>query len=171
MRVAKQKKSEDVLTKAQNMAIERNKAVVNGINDQTGGSLVKAMNADREMNKSVVMQGSALGRRNKVLNKNEAPQGQRVIVETAKQPDMRMKESMQNMAPQTKRRVQAPNPMQNALSSADKIAAEKGPFIQRQYQAPVQDGRKSVAGVNHNPAEEARRRRKVEARIRELAKQ
>lgn len=171
MRVAKQKKSEDVLTKAQNMAIERNNAVTNSINDQTGGALTKAMIADRDMKVSSVMQGTTLSRRNRVMSKNEAPTGQRIVVETAKQPENRIRESVQNMAPQTKRRVQATQPTQNSLSSADKISAERGPYAQRQYQPTVQDNRKQVAGITQNPAEEARRRRKVEARIRELAKQ
>jgi len=170
MRVAKQKKSEDVLTKAQNMAIQRTNAVTNGINDQTGGSLTKAMQVDRDMKVSSVMQGTSLSRRNKVLNKNEMPTNQRIVVETAKQPENRIRESVQNMNPQTKRRVQAVQPAQNSLSSAEKIAAEQRNIVQRQYQPPINDTRKSVAGITQNPAEEARRRRKVEARIRELAK-
>jgi|SRR5579885_1656157 len=185
MKIAKQKVSDDLTLHAQQMAIARNNAVTADINHGTNYAIVRAQAADREMHKNAVMQGSSLSRRNLIMAKNA---GGRVIVETSNdQRDKRteaerlnVRESVQSQI-QTRRRAQIAAPIHESLSTQERIALENGPIQRRnEVYTPNQepDQRQNFATQNgfqkpqisQNPAQEARNRRKLEQKIREMAR-
>ncbi len=238
MRVAKQKRSDDISDRAQQMAANRISNLYQQINEETNQSLFRAQDANREMHRMQVLSNTELGRRNKFIAKNE--NGNSTTLYQSNQtnqnqrrnrvPDQRRREQTQNRQPirtvnhprnttqqnnrvqrnpiQQNKRVQRRNIQQNKRVQRNPIQQtnrvhrrnqsqqtnrvhRRNP-IQQQRKIPPKQRRRRVQnqhqgqshnsiqnqrstkvakwnGITQNPAEQARRRKKLEARIRELA--
>lgn len=179
MKVAKQKRSEEIANKAQQMVGARQTNVTNEINDSTGKSFQRAMEADRAMNKHVVMEHTSLGRRNQTLsnaqNAMQIATNQQTPSREGTRDELNVRASMQSQIAHTRRRYQ-PRAAggQDSLTSTEKLSLRGlAPQSQNASHVPQYEthtSRPLMSGITQNPAEEARRRRKLEARIRELSK-
>ncbi len=179
MKVAKQKRSEEIANKAQQMVGARQTNITNEINDSTGKSFQRAMDADRAMNKHVVMEHTSLGRRNQTLanaqNAVQIASNQSTPSRDGTRDELNVRASMQSQIAHTRRRHQIrATGGQDSLTNTEKLSLQGLPSQSQnashvpQYETNAT--RPLMAGITQNPAEEARRRRKLEARIRELSK-
>jgi hypothetical protein len=181
MRNAKQRVSDDLASRAQQLAFARSNAVTSDINNATNNSMVRAQAADRDMMKSVVMSNTNLSRRNQIMTKNA---GGRVIVETpnpnAQSFDKRteadrlgVKASVQSQMQNNRRKVQASNFNGESLSTSERIALEHGPIPQRNmtFAPNNQDQREfQPAALTQNIAQQVRNERQLSRIIREKSR-
>jgi hypothetical protein len=185
MKIAKQRVSDDLAAQAQQMAFARSNAVTSDINSATNNSMVRAQAADRQMHKAVVMQSTGLSRRNQIMSKN-APGG-RVIVETSNPNNqiadrrteadrLGVKNSVQSQIQNNRRKAQTANPNQDSLSTSERIAFENGPIQQRTIAFAAAPDQRTFqrefqpSALTQNLAQETRNRRKLESKIREMAR-
>jgi len=183
MRVAKQKRSEDLAVRAKQMASNRVTNVYQKIDDQSGKSLTRAIQANKDMHKHQVLSNTELGRRNKFVSKNEREvRLRREPARRNRAPERRVPDRRNaNRQVNVDRRRSAPNrdtktvtrgrhipePRENIRQNvnARREPSSKSQLETRYSRTPVEAKR----GFTTNPAEEMRRRRKLEAKIRELS--
>lgn len=173
MRTAKQKRSDEVSTRAMTMATDRAMSVVNDINSKTDQSMVRALRADREQQQQMAIQASVLGRQGKSTEyaavNSQAVNARPVQFErTASRPE-------KSIVGMRKTQVVAPDHANDSIAPAMRKAMQHSVPPQRndahpRFQ-PKQDRSLAAHGITQNPVEEARRRRKLEARIRELSRE
>jgi len=190
MKVAKQKRSEEIANKAQQMVGARQTNLHNEINNSTDQAVMRAMEADREMNKHVVMEHTALGRRNQTsVSTQNAIQNipkQQTYTREGNRDELNVRSSIQSQLSNNRRRqqVRVPNG-QKSISDTERNAVQnQGLSAQARAQQTqannqvnwnnrsqyAQASNSPMSGITQNPAEELRRRRKLEAKIRELSK-
>lgn len=190
MRIAKQKKSEDLNARAQNMASNRISNLYNQINVESDNSLTRAVDANKAMYKQQALANSNLGREKKFQAKNANVQGVRKSQDrrNVKQGVNRKRVQQTHQNPQVNQWIKSydvskyqvkQNSKANVKSQAYKtpkrnIQAKQPPVktSRRRQVNSVKPVRRQnmVQNMYSNPAEEVRRRRKLEAKIREMSK-
>lgn len=173
MRTAKQKRSAEISTRATTMATDRSNAVIGDINSKTDQSMVRALRADREQQQQMAMQASALGRQGKTpeiksINSQE-PNSRPVQYQRVASPPQK------SVVGKHKTQVVVGDNANDSIPPAIRKAMKYGQPRMRNDPAPRfqpnQPRNLAAHGITQNPVEEARRRRKLEARIRELSSQ
>jgi len=183
MRQAKLSRTAARSEEAQIKAYERSVALAQDVNRKTNHSVQRSIEASRSMERHAALESSAASRAGKKLP-GETPERQfsdtqKAEVEAAL--TQRASVSINNRVIVAKRRTQAePNAAINDSippgyrrvmdRGVPKIKNDPTPRFNAQAERPSLRTNKLVAhGISQNPAEEARRRKKLEARIRELA--
>lgn len=183
MRQARLTRTAGRLEEAQNKAHERSIALTEDINRKTDRSLERSLQANRELEKQIALENSVLGRQGK--NLPEQSNSREVSAPIIRAP--RDKESMDTMRSIVSKRREQPDP---AAKGADSLppnvrkALERGNPANKNDTEPrlrVQENGRAVPraaqsklvsqGISTNIAEEARRRKRLEAHIHQLAAQ
>lgn len=159
MRQAKQRQRDDLYERAQRMATERSNKTIHYVNQKTDYSTSRAIEANREMLREHAMENSVLGRKGYAVEQDKQPKY------TPKSSFTPRNVPLDNDIPHIKRRLQVETSRgQDSLPHGYRRALEKEP---NGYKSPMV--KTSAYGVTQNPVDEARKRKKLEARIRELA--
>lgn len=180
MRQARLTRTAGMAEKAQIMAHERSINMTNEINQKTDRSIDRHLEANRSMERYMALDSSILARQGKsipgqTISKEIVQQSHPKIVEK----DRETIEVTRKMV--SKRRTQVdhaaksgedsipPNARKALEKEAPRNQNDVQPRFHPQSARPVPGSRLVAHGINGNPAEEARRRKKLEARIKELA--
>jgi hypothetical protein len=181
MRQARLARTAGMAEKAQMIAHERSVNMAKDINQKTDQSMDRSLEANRSMERSMALDSSVLARQGKSApgqtQKREIVAAARPLVVEQGRESVRVN---RNLVSKRKAQVDPsaaagedslPPNARRALKVTDqpKKTNDPQPRLQPQQDRPVPASRLLAHGINGNPAEEARRRKKLEARIRELA--
>lgn len=183
MRQARLARVASRLEEAQNKAHERSVALTEDVNRKTDRSIERSLQANREMEKAVALENSVLGRQGKSLPEQSITRTAQAPAKSPAAP--RDKESLEvNRSMVSKRRAQVdptangedsiPPNLRKALNQGIKNVNDPQPQLRVQNQRVVARSAQSKLvsqGVSTNIAEEARRRKRLEAHIHQLANQ
>ncbi len=188
MRQAKQKRSDNLASQAQQMATDRADRLVHDINLKTNNSVERSLESNREQLREEALQSSILGRQGKAYEQKNSDQSK--FVESKPLP--REKNSVErSIVGKRRQQVVAAPVYADSLAPGyrralkDEMPAKKNNPEPRYHtqaarplpnRAEVQQSRQvqnsiSAHGISHNPIVEARRRKALEQKIRELASQ
>lgn len=189
MRQAKQKRSDNLASQAQQMATERADRLVHDLNQKTNNSVDRTLESNREQLREEALQSSILGRQGKayeqknsdsskyITNKplpREKNEFDRAVVGKRKQQVVANPEYEDSLAPGYRRALRDDAPLKkNDIEPRFHAQAAQRPVPNRME---VQNSRQvqnsiNAHGISHNPIVEARRRKALEQKIRELASQ
>lgn len=195
MRQAKQSRTDDLTARAERMATERSDRIAHDLNQKTNQGTTRALEANRAMLKESAMASSVLGRQGRAVDqevvtpkypaqnapvRRQDPQNFKKSTEVKKhrvQPDANLRG--QDSLPPGYRRVMYRDAYEKKNDKQPRFHPQNGARpspnrpqqrVQTNHGAPTRAARTRVAahGITQNPVEEARRRKKLEARIREL---
>jgi hypothetical protein len=186
MRQAKQKRSDNLAAQAQQMATERADKLVHDLNHKTNNSIERSMNSNREQLKEEAMQASILGRQGRAYDQKNSVESKyitnkplprekievdRAVVGKRRQQVTINPNYEDSLAPGYRRALKDDVPLKkNDAEPRFHPQAAQRPTPNRSETRRAQSA--IVAhGINHNPIVEARRRKALEAKIRELASQ
>lgn len=182
MRRAKQNRSDDVAERAQRMASDRSDRIAHDLNQKTNQGLDRSLMANRQMLKEAAMENSVLGRQGKAIEQAPAPSY------PAQKSFLPRDETQTDRSIVGRRKTQVePNHVGDSLPPGYRRVMNRDAYQKRNDRQPrfhpQTDARpdpsvlasssreKGVAayGITQNPVEDARRRKKLEAKIREMA--
>lgn len=194
MRIAKQNRSDSIMENAMKMAANRNNNLLNQINDNTSNSLLKTVQVNREMGKNQVLNETTHSRKHRFISKNGNFNEAEVDVSESRRANNNVRKtpspSNNGRTPISKNTVNRRNhnirkPTQTRhdrrnVNNSGKIYEYPGKPVQaskniharngaKVIRRPVNNTKEVSAGLSTNAAEETRRRRKLEAIIRERA--
>lgn len=180
MRRAKQGRSDDVAERAQRMASERSDRIALDLNQKTNKGTDRALMANRQMLKEAAMENSVLGRQGKAIEQAPAP------AYPAQKSFLPRDEAQLDRSIVGKKKMQVePRHGDDSLPPGYRRVMDRDVYKKRNDREPrfhpqadarpdpavVPMRRKEVTayGISQNPVEDARRRKKLEAKIREMA--
>jgi len=178
MRRAKQNRSDTVAERAQRMASDRYDQIANDLNQKTNDGLERSMEANRHMLKEEAMQNSVLGRQGVAIEQTNQKTVEAKVVflprdnyELDRSLVGRRREQVEpghgdDSLPPGFRRVMQRDVYHQRNTPQPKLLPQAHPDP---MQVMVQSSRPAAFGLTQNPIEDTRRRRKLEAKIRELA--
>lgn len=176
MRRAKQSRSDELSDRAQRMATERANKNAQDLNQKTDDSTLRSLEANREMLKERAMENSVLGRQGKADEQMQTP-----------------KKKFSNISPQVKAPKESPyDPNIETKKKTQVAPAHGGDSVPPGFKRAIQNDRVQVNshmdhrvdpnvprpqpsfkvkmhGIGHDPAGDMRKRRALEAKIREAA--
>lgn len=190
MRQAKQKRADDLASQAQQMATERADRLVHDLNLKTNNGVDRTLESNREQLREEALQSSILGRQGKAYDQKNGDNSKyittkplprekveidRAIVGKRKQQVVIKPEYEDSLAPGYRRALRDDVPLKkndteprfHAMAAAQRpVPNQREAQNSRQVQNSI-----NAHGITHNPIVEARRRKALEAKIRELAQQ
>ncbi len=185
MRQAKQKRSDNLASQAQQMATERADRLVHDLNLKTNNSFERTLESNREQLREEALQSSILGRQGKAYDQKNADSSKyvtskplpreknefdRAVVGKRKQQVVADSNYEDSLAPGYRRALRDDVPLKKndvePRFHAQASVHRPAPNESRQVQNSI-----NAHGITHNPIVEARRRKALEAKIRELASQ
>lgn len=187
MRQAKQKRSDNLASQAQQMATERADRLVHDLNLKTNNSVERTLESNREQLREEALQSSILGRQGKAYEQKNADSSKyitnkplprekndldRTLVGKRKQQVVANSTYADSLAPGYRRALRDDVPLKknNTEQRFHTQAARPVPNHTEQNSRQVQNSI-SAHGISHNPIVEARRRKALEQKIRELAQE
>jgi len=196
MRQAKQRRADDLSERAQQMATERSDKIAHDINRKTNDGVIRAQAANREQLKQASLESSVLGRQGKAFESKPEPkympsnapmprdnyEHDRSLVSKRKTQRQPNSEYADSLTPNQRAALRYGHPMQrNDVQPRfhPNNPAEERPdpmaHVHAQHRFEAQASHPSAEemvrahGINVNPIAEARRRKALEAHIRERA--
>jgi hypothetical protein len=188
MRQAKQKRSDNLAAQAQQMATERADRLVHDLNHKTNNSIERSMNSNREQLKEEALQASILGRQGRAYDQKNSVESKyvtnkplprdkievdRATVGKRRQQVTINPEYEDSLAPGYRRALKDDAPLRNKNDPEPRFhpQASQRPTPNRPSETRQAQSAIVAHGINHNPIVEARRRKALEQKIRELASQ
>lgn len=194
MRQAKQRRADNLTERAQQMATERSDKIAHDINRKTNDGVMRAQAANREMLKQASLDSSVLGRQGKALDQKPEPkysasnapiprdhyEADRSIVGKRKTQRLADPQYADSLTPNQRTALRYGNPMNRnddqprfhpnaAVDDERPDPNDTRVRFEARAEHPSAEEIVRAHGINVNPIAEARRRKALEAHIRERA--